>query len=302
MHHPGQAKERSVLISLLIDFVLLIPDIVAAVMANSITLWADVIKCSNELLSTFLSWLTLRMVVRGKKTRYDYGLGKLENVTGMAVAGAMLLSLLIVVFSAVERLLHPEEMHAGGVWLALVLMTAGVIANTSLWIKNYRVSRRQFSPIMEAQWRLFRAKAFSDALVLLALILSVTLKRYHWAIYIDPVASFAIAGFLLASMWSMVPSSFNDLLDCTLDETMQLVIVKHLAAHFHEYKALHGVRSRRSGSTIFVEILLEFDGHKKMAEVQAAINRLQADLEHHMPGSRVLIAPTNQPLRSETPA
>ena len=40
---------------------------------------------------------------------------------------------------------------------------------------------------------------------------------------------------------------------------MQLMIVKHLATHFHEYKALYGVRSRRSGSNIYVEILLEFD-------------------------------------------
>ena len=61
-------KEKSVFFSLVIDFLLFIPDIVAAFMANSITLWADVLKCGNELLATFLSWLALRMVCRDRRT------------------------------------------------------------------------------------------------------------------------------------------------------------------------------------------------------------------------------------------
>ena len=134
--HNSNEKEKSVFISLVTDFLLFLPDIVAAVMANSITLWADVLKCGNELLATFLSWLVLRTVRKGRKVRFDYGLGKLENVTGVIVAGAMFISLFIVLHSAIMRLRHPMAMHPGGVWLAMLLMTVGVIANTSLWIKN----------------------------------------------------------------------------------------------------------------------------------------------------------------------
>ena len=290
-------REKSVLLSLITDFLLFIPDVVAALMANSITLWADVLKCGNELLATFLSWLALRMVRGGRKVRFDYGLGKLENVTGMIMAGAMFISLFIVLHSAIERLRHPMEMHPGGVWLAMILMTAGVIANTALWIKNYRVGRRQFSPIIEAQWRMFRTKAFSDLIVLLALTLSVTLHA-PWAIYIDPAASFLIAGFILHSIWGMLANSFYDLLDRTLDESLQLVIVKELATHFDQYKEIHGVRSRRSGSHMYVDLMLEFDGDKKMAEVQEIINRMERALEERIPGCHVLIAPTTRDRRA----
>ena len=287
-------KEKSVFLSLATDFLLFIPDVVAAVMANSITLWADVLKCGNELLATFLSWLALRMVRRGRKVRFDYGLGKLENITGVIVAGAMFISLFIVLHSAVERLRHPMELHPGGVWLAMILMTVGVIANTSLWIKNYRVGRRQFSPIIEAQWRMFRTKAFSDLIVLVALALSLTLRAQAWAIYIDPAASFFIAGFILHSIWGMLSNSFYDLLDRTLDESLQLVIVKELATYFDHYKEIHGVRSRRSGSHMYVDLMLEFDGAKKMAEVQEIINRMETTLEQRIPGCHVLIAPTTR--------
>ena len=291
-------REKSVFLSLVIDFLLFIPDVVAAVMANSITLWADVLKCGNELLVTFLSWLALRMVRRGRKVRFDYGLGKLENVTGVIVAGAMFISLFIVLHSAFERLRHPMDMHPGGVWLAMILMTVGVIANTSLWIKNYRVGRRQFSPIIEAQWRMFRTKAFSDLIVLTALVLSMSLRAQAWAIYIDPAASLFIAGFILHSIWGMLSNSFYDLLDRTLDESLQLVIVKELAVHFDHYKEIHGVRSRRSGSHVYVDLMLEFDGDKKMAEVQSIINHMETALERSIPGSHVLIAPTTRGRRT----
>jgi len=291
-------KEKSVFLSLVTDFLLFIPDIVAAIMANSITLWADVLKCGNELLATFLSWLALRMVRRGRKVRFDYGLGKLENITGVIVAGAMFISLFIVLHSAIERLRHPMDMHPGGVWLAMILMTVGVIANTSLWIKNYRVGRRQFSPIIEAQWRMFRTKAFSDLIVLTALVLSMSLRAQAWAIYIDPAASLFIAGFILHSIWGMLSNSFYDLLDRTLDESLQLVIVKELAVHFDHYKEIHGVRSRRSGSHVYVDLMLEFDGDKKMAEVQEIINRMETALERSIPGSHVLIAPTTRGRRT----
>ena len=47
-------RERSVLVSLIIDFILFLPDIVAAVLANSVTMLADVLKCGSELTATFL--------------------------------------------------------------------------------------------------------------------------------------------------------------------------------------------------------------------------------------------------------
>ena len=55
------------------------------------------------------------------------------------------------------------------------------------------------SPIMDSQWRLFRTKAFSDFSVLLSLIFSLAFSQYAWSLYIDPVASFFIAGVLFFS-------------------------------------------------------------------------------------------------------
>jgi cation diffusion facilitator family transporter len=281
-------RERAVFLSLIIDVVLWIPDIIAALMSGSVTMMADVLKCANEIFATFLAWLTLRKVSRGNHA-YDYGLGKLENLTSAIVGLAMLISLYLVFSTAISRLIAPEILNSGGVWVGIFFMTLGVVTNSGLWIKNYRVAQKEHSPIMESQWRLFRTKAFSDGTVLFSLLAGIIFESYSWSIYIDPLASFIISGFLLLSGYKVLMTSFPDLLDRTLEESLQIVITRELAEFFDDYKALHGVRSRRSGSMVYIEILLEFDSNKHMGEVHATATKIQASLESKIRNSSVSI-------------
>ena len=289
-------RERTVFHSLIIDFLLWIPDIFAAIFSGSITLFADVLKCGNEILATFIAWLMLRKMNRGATGIYDYGMGKLETLTSIITGGVMFISLILVFFTAVQRIIFPVLLHPHGLGVGIVLMIIGVLTNTRLWLKNHRIAKAGHSPIMEAQWRLFRTKAFSDLSVLLSLVLSLCLAGYPWSPYIDPIASFIIVAFLLYSGYSVISTSLPDLLDKTLDESLQLVIVQDLAGFYHDYTALHGVRSRRSGSNVYIEIFLEFDGDKKMGEVQDVINRIRSSLEQKIPKSSVSIIPTTEPL------
>jgi ferrous-iron efflux pump FieF len=286
-------KQRTVLISLIVDFILWIPDVVAAVLAMSIVLFADAVKCANEILATFFAYLTIRKMAKGGVGTYDYGMGKFETVTSVITGGVMFISLALVFFVAIYRIAVPESIVHEGAYLGILLMVIGVSMNTHLWQKNYRLYVKEPSPIMDSQWRLFRTKAFSDFSVLLSLIFSLAFSRYAWSYYIDPVASFFIAGVLFFSGARVIRSSLPDLLDRTLDEELQMVIVQHLAQFFNEYTALHGVRSRRSGSNMYIEIFLEFDGEKRMCEVQEVIDRIKASLEAHIPKSTVSIVPTS---------
>ena len=287
------AKQRTILASLVIDFLLWLPDIAAAVLSGSIVLFADALKCANEILATFFAYLTVRKMAKGGAGTYDYGMGKMETMTSIVTGGVMFISLALVFFVAIYRIEFPEGLVREGAYLGVVLMIIGVCTNSWLWFRNYRLNLKEPSPIMDSQWRLFRTKAFSDFSVLTALVLSLSLSQYEWALYIDPLASFIIAGFLLFSGYRVVASSLPDLLDKTLDEELQLVIVRELAAFFDDYTALHGVRSRRSGANVYIELLLEFDPEKKMGEVQQSIDRIRASLEAKIPKSVVSVVPTS---------
>jgi len=82
-----------------------------------------------------------------------------------------------------------------------------------------------------------------------------------------------------------------DLLDRALEESLQLVILHALASHFHAYEALHGIRSRRTGGNVYIEIFLEFEDECKMSEVQQIIDSIKMDVEQKIQGSHVVIVP-----------
>jgi len=289
-----EEKERSVLTGVLLGMLVLVPDVAAVVLANSIMLLSDVLKSGSETIATFLSWLAIRRVRQGKTFDYNYGQGKLENVSSLAVGGAMLLSWMIVTYSAIERFRHPTPL--GSIALALFVTGGSALVNLWVWRKNYLLARTSPSPIIESQWRLYRAKAAANVCVVTSLLLNVAFRRHSWSVYIDPAGAIIISGFLLLSAYRVVTDSIYDLLDRTLEESLQLVILSELAAWFHEYEALHGIRSRRSGGNVYIEIFMEFRGDQRMAEVQDLINRIRKNLEEKIKGSQVVIAPATGPV------
>lgn len=291
----GREKERSVLLAMGLGVMVLVPDAIAMVLANSVMLLSDLLKSVSETFATFLSWLALRRVHRGESFDYDYGQGKLESIASLAVAGAMLVSWLVVTMTAVERLRHPAPL--GSTWLALLATAASLVVNVQVWKRNRVLAQEWPSPIIESQWRLYRAKAVANACVLASLGVGTAFRGQPWAPYVDPAGAIVISGFLLFSAYRVVTDSVHDLLDRTLDESLQLVIVSELAAKFDEYEALHGVRSRRSGSNVYIEIFVEFAPDRRMGEVQASIDRMKADLEARIHGSQVMIAPATRPVR-----
>jgi cation diffusion facilitator family transporter len=288
-----QLKERVVLKSLIIDLLLWIPDIILAFLSGSVTLYADAIKSGNEIISTFFTWIALRKIAKGESQIYDYGMGKFENLTGIITGAIMFLSLIMIFSITVFKLLNPSMLHEEATHLAIIMMVIGIVVNTYLYWEKKHISDLEYSPAMESQMRLFKTKAITDFAVLVALLIVMSLHEYWWSIYIDPLASFVVIGFFLFTGYRIISCSLPDLLDKTIDEELQLIIVKALSEFFDEYEALHGVRSRRGGNHIYIEIFLEFEGERKMSEVQIIINRMKKSLETEIPNSSVTIIPSS---------
>ena len=284
-----ESLQKLVFTGLCLDFFILIPEIVAVILSGSATLLSDVIKCANEMLATAFALLIIRRVTRGGRFSYDYGMGKFESLTRIITGGVMFVSLCILLVFTIFRLLHPEPFNSDAAIIGIPLMVLASIADSYHWRTYYHRAQKEPTPIMEAQWRLRRAKTFSDLLILLALVLSVLLASYHGAEYIDPVASFIIIGFLLLAGYREISSSLPDLFDKTLEEELQMLILRELASSFDKYHEFHGVRSRRSGSRIYIEIFLGFDPEQRAGEIQDFAATLKRSLESQIPGSVVSV-------------
>lgn len=249
-------------------------------------------KTVNEAIGVLISWLIARRIARGDRGIYDYGMGKFENIARIITGSVMILSFVILIFVASYRIFFPASLTSGGVQVGIYIVIIMMVVDSYLSWRNYRIALKEPSPLMDSQWRLFRLKAFANFVVLFTLVFTLFCAGFPWAVYIDPVASFVVMGILLFSGMRMIQSSLPDLLDQTLEEELQLIVMRELAEHFHNYEQVHGIKSRRSGGSVYVDIFLEFRGDLQMWEVQDTMDRMKMSLEMKLPKSHVNIIST----------
>lgn len=75
-------------------------------------------------------------------------------------------------------------------------------------------------------------------------------------------------------------------------ESIQMVIMKALAKYYDYYTQLRGIRTRRVGHNIFIELFLEFNSSKQMNDIQKIINDLKIELEQNIPNSEAIVVPS----------
>ena len=94
--------------------------------------------------------------------------------------------------------------------------------------------------------------------------------------YIGMGVSLVIAGSILMSAIGVFSSSVYDLLDGTLEEKDKLDIMRELVLHFHRYDMLYGVRSRRAGNRVFIDIHVGFEPDRRIGDVEQDIAAIRA--------------------------
>ena len=291
-------KEQLLLFSAATTFASLIPTAYAAWISNSVILRADFLRCLVEFVAILLSWLIVRQVSRSDRTRYNYGFGKLEHLSGLLVGGAMSVTSFVLVISSVRRFESPESISNG--WPGFVLSVLSVGGNVAVWLYNERLCGIQSSPIIEAQRRLFKAKTGASLVVFVSLLCSLVGRDALLALYSDPVGSLLLAGFIAYSAFQLISSSMSGLVDASLDEVLQFAILKTLVEHDAEYAGFNEIRSRRSGTEVLIEIALEFDPALALEEIHRRTSTIKQSLTEKIPFARVSIVPL--PLRrSGTP-
>lgn len=295
-HSPDVARanaarqERAVGLCLLIDVITFIPCAAVAVLSGSMLLLSDVMDYAKSFIANGVALRILRGIRKGHTHDYDYGAGKVEQLGGLFGSLCFVAGLLALGGYSFYRLLNPIELHMGFTAMGIAIQVAGFAINSWLWWRTKQLAIQTNAPLIEVQWRHKRADALSNLAVLAALSLTIVFRSRSWEIYIDPLCALAYVFYVTASYVPIIRNALRDLMDHTLEEDLQLKIVRRLAEHYAGYEAFNGVRSRRAGSRIFIDINLSFDPDKRIGEALDTINSLRAGVEADIPSSEVSIS------------
>lgn len=267
--------------------------VLVALPSNSVALWSNAARISLEAALCVTALVGIRHSSRARDERFNYGLGKLESLTSLFGGIAMLGILLLVGWQAFNRFRDPQAVTGASWGIAFLLFSFGF--NLVLFRRLRHHLEEEFSPIVQTQMLLYRNALVATGAACLAVIAGSLFPGVGWIQYLDPLGALVLCWFILKTGLSLIRGSINHLLDGAVEESVQVLITRELVRHFAAYEQLHGVRTRRSGARVYVEVFLSFDPAESHGAVLRRAEDLKVDLENSVAGAEVWIVPVRPP-------
>ena len=292
------------LVGSVVDLVLGVVKILVGVSAQSQALIADGVHSLSDLGTDFMVLFAAKHAHREADAEHPYGHGRIETVTTVALGVALTVVAVGISWDAVRRLLDPALLlHPG--WPALVVALISVAAKEAIYRYTARAGRRLRSNMLLANaWH-----SRSDAISSIVVIIGIAGAMAGWP-YLDAIAAVAVALMIAKIGWSLLWKSLQELIDTSL-ETDRVTAIRQSILGISGVRALHMLRTRRSGSDALVDVHILVDpalsvseGHQIGESVRTRLTDSDDDVVdvtvHIDPEDDELASPcTHLPLRDE---
>lgn len=291
----AQQRERSVLFGLLADTAIWFVYVLVGTVGGSLTIIAEAIRGGLMILIEAYALLVLRRIHRGALEGFDFGAGKLEVMSNLAIGLGMLVGALWIAEEAAALILA-ERSDASPVGLALAacLNAVNSFTNYVAWLEVRAAERAGHSVIMRAQLRARTMKLIASAMVQVTLTVAAVTAEPAIAAWADALGALIVAGFVARSSLRMLREGLPDLLDRAVDEATREAAVHALEPHRSDFAELGRIRSRRAGGSVFLELTVRFDADLPLEEVDRRIDAMRVAIEAGIPGADVAILPWSQ--------
>jgi ferrous-iron efflux pump FieF len=267
--------------------------LVAALFTGSLALAGSFVDSLMDVFASSVNLVAIRIGGRPADEEHRYGHGKAEGVAGMFQGSVVGFSGVFLVVESLRRLLEGGrvEHEAVGLWVM------GVSTVASVWITWFlrRASRRTGSTALRAD----SVHYASDILMNLGVFAALALVRWTGAQWIDPVVGILVAGIVLASSWSVIRGSLDELMDRELGADVCAKITERVAALVPESRGIGEMRTRRAGAARFVDLTVSFDRSLSFADAHRLSERVRAAVLEAVPGALVQVHADPHPLLPE---
>jgi len=264
-----------------VAIVLILIKTVAWIMTDSLSLLATLIDSCLDALASLINLLAVRHALMPADKEHRFGHGKAEALAGLGQATFITGSALFLVLESVSHLWNPLPISSMPVGVGV--MVVSMLATLGLLIFQKHVIRKTGSTAIKADHLHYKTDLLVNAGVIVALLLAV----YGWPGF-DPLFAILIAVYILYSAWEIASESLDLLMDRELPDEERAKI-KAIARNHPQTRGMHDLRTRKSGTTVFIQLHLELDDGLTLLQAHAIADDVEARILAEYPGAEVII-------------
>lgn len=197
---------------------------IAGLLSNSIAITADAVNNLSDAGSSFVTLIGFKLAGQKPDTEHPYGHGRMEYISGLVVAGAILLMGYELAKDSISKIITPQETEFS--WLIVGILVASIGVKIYMFFYNNAVAKKIESPAMAATAK----DSLSDSIATGVVLVSALISHYT-SIKIDGYCGLLVALLIFYAGYGAAKDTLNPLLGQKASEEFEQEIEDLVMAH-----------------------------------------------------------------------
>lgn len=214
-----------------LNIILFLGKFLAGMISNSIAITADAFNNLSDAGSSLIMLLGFKMAGQKPDTDHPFGHGRIEYLSGLLVAIAILLMAVELLKSSFNKILHPSEIEFN--IMVVIILGVSIAVKLYMFFYNQNVAKKIDSAAMLAT----ATDSISDTCAT-CVVLIATLVAHFTGIQIDGYCGMLVGFFILYAGFSAAKETIDPLLGQPAEADF-VQKIEEIVLSFDEIQGLH---------------------------------------------------------------
>ncbi len=281
-HHHHHAKGKNLLISIVLNIVITVAQVIGGIISGSLALLSDALHNFSDVLSLIISYTANVAVKKQASKKRTFGYKRAEIMAAFVNSATLIVVAFILIKEAIERFISPQDIESTIViWLALL----GILANGFSVLLIKKDSKHNMN-IKSAYLHLI-----TDMLASVAVLIGGILMKLYEIYWIDPLLTIIIAGYLIYMGYDLLKSSTKVLMLFTPD-TIEVEEIVRTISKTGPIKNVHHVHIwQLNEHEVHLEAHIDFNENITLKEFDKILGNIEEEVYHNFGINHVSIQP-----------
>jgi cation diffusion facilitator family transporter len=254
----------------------------AALLTGSVGLLSDAAESVVNLVAAIIVLVALRIASRPADEDHHYGHGKVEYFSAFIEGAMIFVASAVILYTAVQRFLHPQPLESLGIGLIIILIATGV--NLYVGLLLLRTGRKKRSITLEADGK----HLLTDVWTSVGVVIGVALVGITGWERLDSIIAFIVGLNIVWTGSQLLLRSTRGLMDKALPKADNELILAALETFKSDQVSFHGLLTRESGHHRFISMHVLVPGSWTVQQAHDLSEEVEAAIEVALPDAQVI--------------
>jgi cobalt-zinc-cadmium efflux system protein len=283
-HHHGShdVKGRNLLISIVLNVVITLSQIIGGIISGSLALLSDALHNLSDVLSLIISYIANLLTRKKASAGKTFGYKRAEIIAAFVNSATLIIVAVFLIKEAVERFFNPEVIGSG---IVIILSILGILAN------GFSVLLLRPDSDRNMNLRSAYLHLLTDMMASVAVLIGGILMYYFDWFWIDPLLTILIALYLVFMGYDLLRDSTRVLMLFT-PNTIEVRNIVQAICRLEQVKNVHHVHIwQLNEDEIHMEAHIDFEEDIRLSDFDKILDDIEELVYHEFGINHVNIQP-----------